>query len=531
MSRTLLLLFLLAMSTSSWAKSPRRAMILVFDQMRAEYIERFELPNFRRAQAMGVTFDNGFVGHLEANTIISHPVVTTGKLPRNLPWSAQIMHDIHGWLGEKGEFYVPSDLRTDQWLRLFRMTAGDSSLVARVVEEHPGPSFAVAQKKYSAYCFGGPYADTIIALGPAIKDGEYRGRHSISGENVPPYIASPLGNRFYLEATNRWGSEKEGYGLTGSGYVTGTDPERPGGDAWVGDAVEQIMEQEPEWAVILASFGAIDKVSHVLAEHDGPSEAVWAKTHGIGLEDTLRKADRELGRLLDRLEQNGLLAETALVITADHGGQYSRQFHGRRVPGEHEDDGNYGKGSGFDYTQNVNPNMVPLVSSGKLLAASVDTMASFWTLPMSSSERKNFVLLLSQLPGVCEVYEKKPDGNYGRLFRSPELKGRELAWAQLHNDDLVDSMGGAAGPNYVTPFFDNHGYAIIGGHGGAQELGQRIPMIVISPNLTKTGAHSEAWVRLVDINPMVGRLLNLRPHPGLDGTDSAILPFLDRGAR
>ena len=529
MSRTLLILLLLFKPVAGWAQPPTpptRVMVLVFDQMRAEYIDRFELPNFRRAQALGLTFDNGFVGHLEANTIISHPVITTGKLPRHMPWSAQIMRDVQGWLGTRGEFYVPADLSSDQWLRLHRITSGDSSLLARVAEVNPGPTFAVAQKAYAAYTFGGPYADTIIALGPALAEGEYRGYHSIAGESIPPYIALPVGNRFYLEATNRWGSESEGYGMKGSGYITGTDPNRPGGDAWVGDVIEQIMTREPNWAVINASFGSIDKVGHVLAEHDGPSEAAWAKRHGIGLEDTLRKADKELGRILDRLKRSGLLSETAIVITADHGGQHSRHFHGRRVPGRHEHDGNFGKGHGFDYTTDVNPNLKPLVDSGGLLVATLDTMASFWTVPMASPRRERFVPLLNQLPGVCEVYEKQSAGDYRRLYRHPELRGRELAWADTHHHQLVNSMGGEAGPDYVALFFDNHGYSIEGGHGGAQELGQRIPMIVISPNLVRAGAHSKAWVRLVDVNPMIARLMGLRAHAGLDGTDKAIAPFL-----
>lgn len=167
------------MQAASWAETPRRAMVLVFDQMRAEYIDRFELPNFRRAREMGLTFDNGYVGQLESNTIISHPAITTGKLPRHMPWGAQMMHDIHGWLGPKGQFYIPASLPPEQWLRLQRMVSGDTSLLARVAQVNPGPKFGVAQKEYAAFCFGGPYADHIISLGPALKEGEYRGHHCL----------------------------------------------------------------------------------------------------------------------------------------------------------------------------------------------------------------------------------------------------------------------------------------------------------------------------------------------------------------
>lgn len=502
-------------------------MVLVFDQMRAEYIERFDLPNFKRAQALGVNFDNGYVGHLEANTIISHPVITTGKLPRNMPWAAQVMKDVRGLVGPKDAFYIPARLSSQQWLSMHQKTSGDSSLLARIAEVNEGPTFSVAQKKYAAYNYGGPYADTIIALDTTFKSGPFKGHHSVGGENVPEYISQPVGNRYYLEGLNRWGSEVERYALKGSGYVTGTDPFRPGGDAWVGDVVEQIMEREQDWAAIMASFGAIDKVSHVLGEHDAPTQAEWALKHGISLQDTLQKADQELGRILDRLEEQELLSETVLVITADHGGQRNSKFHGRMVSGRHPYDSYYGKGENFDFTEGYSPAIEPMVQTGLLEALSMDTLALFWTKPLENAQIRDLTAKIAQMNGVAEVYIKNSQGNYTLLARNPALKGKELAWAMQHNQGLANSLGGPAGPTFVATMFDNNGYAMVGAHGGAQEMVQRIPMIVISPNLARQGGRSKAWVRLVDVNPIVGRLLDLRDHPGLDGNYRGVLPFLN----
>ena len=225
---------------------------------------------------------------------------------------------------------------------------GDLSIVARIKERHPGPTFAVAQKDYAAFNFGGPYTDSIICLGDVLKSGPFQGYHRVSGFQVPDYIEQPVGNRFYLEGTNDWGSAEERYSLHGSGYVPGLDPERPGGDRWVGDVVEQIMEREKDWSVILGSFVAIDKVSHVLGEHDGPTDASWAVENDIGLERTLRLADKELGRILTRLERDGLLEETVLVITADHGGQRNSVFHGPLGSSSHRDDSYFGRGTNFE---------------------------------------------------------------------------------------------------------------------------------------------------------------------------------------
>jgi Type I phosphodiesterase / nucleotide pyrophosphatase len=519
----------LCLSLPSLADSPNRAMVLVFDHMRAEYIDRFDLPNFKRAQSLGLNFDNGHVGHLESNTIISHPVITTGKLPKNLAWGAQIMKDEAGRLGPPGQFYTPFYLTKDEWFGLLMETSGPSSLVSRVKQVNSGPAFAICQKQYAAYTYGGPYCDTIICLGDVLKKGPLKNHHTIDGENVPHYISQPEGNRFYVEGVNTWGSEVELYALKGSGYVTGTDPHRPGGDAWVGDVVEKVMTNEPNWSVILASFGAIDKVSHVLAEHDAPTTAPWALKHGINLQDTLHKADLELGRILDRLEAQGLLDETVLFITADHGGQNSSLFWGRNRPGKHTTDSHYGKAANFDFTADPHPVLAPLIETGKLQTAALDTAILLWTQDLTGAEVDTFEREIGQIPGVSEAYRKTlKDGVYAyqRFFRSPQLKKHELRWADLHHQKLANTLASDSGPEFIATLFDNNGYAMIGAHGGAQELIQRIPMIVVSPNLVRPGSRSKAWLRLVDVNPVVGKLMGLPDRDDLDGTALPVEAFM-----
>ena len=523
------LFLVLLLIQSALAREPKRAMVLVFDQMRPEYIERFQLPNFQRAQRLGLNFDNAIVGHLESNTIISHPVITNGKLPKNMPWASQIIKDAEGRLGPPGLFYTPFYMSHEQWFGLVQEVCGDTSIIARVKSRYPGPTLAVAQKEYAAINFGGPYADTIVCLGDVLKSGPFKGHHSVGGENVPDYISQPVGNRFYLDGVNKWGSQAERYSLKGAGYVTGNDPFRPGGDAWVGDVVEKFMEHEPDWSVIMASFGSIDKISHCLAEHDAPTKAEWALHHGIGLEDTLRKADKELGRILDRLKSLGILEETVIVITADHGGQHCSTFLGRDRPGKYNEDSYWGKGANYAFLDDPHPALVPLIKTGHLEAQTQHTMQLFWTYPMNDEEREEFEKLLSQVPGVSEAYRKLPKGDgyeYKRVYRSPDLKGRELAWAKAHAKTLADTMANLSAPEYITTLFDDTGYSLIGSNGGTQELVQRIPMIVISPNLVRAGSRSKAFTRLVDVNPMIAEAMGLKKRTDLDGTARSLKPFL-----
>lgn len=212
----------------------------------AESIDRYDMMNFKRARRMGLDFPRGMVGHLESNTTVSHPVITTGKLPGHLPWGTHVMKDVNGFLGPRGAFHSPFLLKPDVWRALHRRTSGDTSLLARIKKVNPGPTFAVAQKAYAAWNYGGPYADTIICLGSAIKDGPLKDLHQTGRKNVPPPILNPPGNRFYIGATNDWGSHQEVYPFHGNSFLTGEDPDRPGGDAWVGDVVEQIMDRSPD---------------------------------------------------------------------------------------------------------------------------------------------------------------------------------------------------------------------------------------------------------------------------------------------
>ena len=435
------------------------------------------------------------------------------------------MKDVHGLLGPVDSYYKPFDLKPEQWLELHRRTSGDTSILSRISEVNPGPTFAVAQKKYAALNYGGPFADTIVCLGSALADGPFQGLHRPDGVNVPEYITLPKGNRFYIGATNDWGSGQEVYPFHGDSFVTGTDSSRLGGDVWVGDVVEQVIDHEPGWSAILASFGSIDKVSDVLAEHDGPTEKTWAVANGISLADATQKADVELGRILDRLEETGLDKETVVVITADHGGQHSRHFHGSLAPGAHEDNLWYGLG----HTTQVPKGIQPLVDTGRLEIASMNTIVSCWTRPMTAEQKQDFSERLSRSPGVAEVYEKEEVSGqslYVRRFRSPKLHGPELVWAQAHHADLVDTLASSTGPNFIALLFDGHGYDVPGSHGGAQELVQRIPYIVLAPNLKQPGSVSTEWVRLVDVNPIVGEILGLNPDSRLDGTSDPVRSYL-----
>src|SRR4051812_15057277 len=53
-------------------KPPSHVLMVLFDQMRPEYADRFNMPNFRRLRAQGSDFKNASLGYMGAETVVAH---------------------------------------------------------------------------------------------------------------------------------------------------------------------------------------------------------------------------------------------------------------------------------------------------------------------------------------------------------------------------------------------------------------------------------------------------------------------------
>src|SRR5918912_2209737 len=82
------------------AKNPQRVLIVVFDQMRPEYAERFRMKNVLDLQKSGVNFTNGYLGHLASETVVSHNVMVSGLFPKNMGWVDEAYRDTRDLLGK-----------------------------------------------------------------------------------------------------------------------------------------------------------------------------------------------------------------------------------------------------------------------------------------------------------------------------------------------------------------------------------------------------------------------------------------------
>ena len=141
------------------------------------------------------------------------------------------------------------------------------------------------------------------------------------GTNVPTYISSECGSRYFVERNKIYDTDKlpaSLYLADDDRYVVGDDPGHEGGDLWATDAALDMMDNE-DWSGMFVSLPGVDKAAHMWGGVNDPGPAGAdgdPKTH---MEYAAETADAQVGRIMDALEASGELDNTLVVLTADHG--------------------------------------------------------------------------------------------------------------------------------------------------------------------------------------------------------------------
>ena len=90
---------------------PTRVVQIVLDQLRPEFIDRFNMTNVKRLMRGGASYPNAYLGHMASETVVSHNVMTSGQLPKHMGWSDEWYRDVDGLLGTAGGRYVTGRCR------------------------------------------------------------------------------------------------------------------------------------------------------------------------------------------------------------------------------------------------------------------------------------------------------------------------------------------------------------------------------------------------------------------------------------
>jgi hypothetical protein len=151
---------------------------------------------------------------------------------------------------------------------------------------------------------------------------------------------------------------------------------------------------------------------------------------------------------------------------------------------------------------------------GKLQTAYADSHISLWLADGSDTNEHAIVQGLKDVSGITEIYAKRRrpgeqyeyEQVYSRLEAQPP---RFQAWARQHSAELMATMAAASAPDLIGLLADGFGFGRIGGHGGAQERVQRIPMIIHVPG--EAPSTRTTPLRLVDLASEAAQVMGLPP--------------------
>jgi arylsulfatase A-like enzyme len=529
---------------------PSRVLIIMLDQARPDTIERYGMENVQELMREGRSFPNALVGHMAAETVISHNVITSGQFPKNMGWSNEVHRDVDGVLGTPGDYYVTSSMTCAQFESLIEH--GGYKKLPDYLDDRFGETsrfVSIAQKR-SAVCPAGLTSSPAghgTATDPEDVIVQIRGSSApvqcdaMSGWRVPEDANNGSASAYFDFATecNRWwtwqGANAYGtgsilpariYPLEGNRFVPGFDPDHFGGDVWSADAATEVIRQDLGWRGMLVSLGGIDKLGHMWGpedDEDGPPGSVQEMRH---LPFAARTADAQVGKLVDALEDKDLLDDTLIVITADHAAQTGREFHGRldtfppgmpdsnlcdpatRSTGLRSDcNWYYGRDADEVYLDpspaiaQLRDALTPPGGVTNLRFSYQDGHIAAWLTDNSRARKREAAEALLDLPGVIASFRLNDAQNDFRLHGTNPMSLFERLWFWRHGEELLDTMAAPFGPDAVALLKTNVTYGVMGDHGGHQRLVQNIPMVFHGPGVSSRD--SREAIRLVDVLPTV----------------------------
>jgi predicted AlkP superfamily pyrophosphatase or phosphodiesterase len=513
---------------------PTRVVFIVLDQLRPEFIDAFDMENVQALIEGGASFPNAYLGHMASETVVSHNVMTSGMLPKHMGWSDEWFRDVDGVLGPEDARYVTGSMTQPQFDALIQ-DKGYPKLADYLHSAFPGRTVAtVGEKNYAVYSMGGPGADIRLTFGSrsydcdgdTAEDLTWRGP---TGVNVPEYISAATCNRYYVDADKALNydtlttSPAWAYPLEGNRDIPGNDPAHRGGDVWVTDAAFAIMDHEPDWSGMLLTYGGIDKAGHMWGGLNDRPPYPGGSDPSSHMAQVAAVADEQVGRVIDRLTTEGLLDETLVVLTTDHGQLTAKHYFGVDGPLRGNLNWYYGADADESYLD-PQPEIQRLIdeTDDNVEMSMQDSAIRTWLIDRSRGAKKQAADVMATLGGVRASYYRV-GRHYVPRWRAPRkaFSASEWRWFRAHAQEIVDTEAAPYGPDVVGLLANRTSYGVAGDHGGAQESVQRIPVVFYGAGV-RPGAAPRAAIRSVDLLPTILRDLGIRRTHWMDGRSYAI---------
>jgi hypothetical protein len=507
---------------------PSRVLIIVLDQLRPDYLDTFDMTNVKALMRDGAPFRKAYLGHMASETVISHNVMTSGQLPRDMGWSDEVHRDVEGVLGTADRMYISGSFTRDQFNTLIA-DRGYPKLADYLHAAHPGTKFITAgQKDYAVYSANGPTGDISVTFsGRNFTCNGTAGYRGPTGSHVPTYLSDPECGRFYVDSrtslTYGTGAADAGsdpawmYPLDGNRFAPGHDPNHLGGDVWTADAGMAMMEHEP-WSGMLLTLGSIDKMSHMWGGRtDTGTYQEGSDAEQAHLRFIAKTADQQVGRIIQKLRDLHQLDETLVVLTTDHAGQPATHFNGVDQPGRSNFNWYYGETPTTGSFLSPSPSLAPLIATGNVRFSYQDTAIRTWLTDTSDAAKTHAAEVMATLPDVIASYRLRADGSGYELVRAnlDAMGHSEMVWWRKHGQEIIDTMAAPWSADVVGLLRDDTSYGVAGDHGGAQKPVQRIPIVFYGSGVRSQ--HSGYPMRSVDILPTVLRKMDIPLGAGLDG--------------
>lgn len=323
---------------------PRLVVIMVVDQMRADYVDRYGhqwTAGLKRLTEQGASFKLAAYPYLNTVTCAGHATIGTGAFPRS---HGVILNE--WWDRSSGTLQPCTDDANVSAISYGKPVSGGHSAWAlrlpTLADEMRAQLpvrprvVSISLKPRSAIMPAGRRADAILWFDD---EGEWATSTAYAAAPVPfvqrVVAANPLEKQFEMVWTRALdasaylfedasAAERPPAGwttifphpLAGDGSSSGARHERwdrsPFSDDYIGLLVEAAIDelklgQGPGTDYLAVSFSALDRVGHRF----GP------RSHEV--QDTLVRLDRTIGRLLDHLDRAVGRDQYALALTADHG--------------------------------------------------------------------------------------------------------------------------------------------------------------------------------------------------------------------
>ncbi len=528
---------------------PSRVLLIVIDGMRADYLDRYDLPNIEGLRDSGVGFTQSQVGYMSSVTVISHNVIASGQFPKNQGWSNEIYRDVdNALLGGAGSLYVMSSASCSDFALL--ATHGGypkiEDYLGTLETDGDARMLSIAQKDRSACGIGQPADANDVVVGIArlstgiecIQEGvpvTKRWRFP-RGVNVPSG-SGEMGeacSRFYVEPSADYGTNTTPpallYPLDGHRFVPGFDEDRLGGDVWAADAAIELMQadhidaDDDDWRGLFVGIGGPDKIAHMWGPDDAVTGADGSLDDMIHLPGELQTADEQVGALMAELEAEGLADETLVVVTADHGMTEADTFYGKptKVLGGGDFNWYYGAETGTRADESYldpSPEIAALAARiGPNLAFSYqDTHVGVWLKSQSTGERKAAAAAMRPLAGAIATFRLNGDNDrYVQDWVSPTMSSAERSWYKSMGKILVNTMASPDAADAVALLGNDITYSVQGDHGGHQPDNQYIPIFFSGPGVP-SGVMSNYPIRNVDILPTILEYFGIAPTAPMDG--------------